>query len=76
MLITFFITWKIFKISSLPRGFVFYSVILVYSIFRFMTDFLRDQGTWLFGLTNAQYFAIIFGLISGYMLLKLGKAYK
>ena len=70
-LITFYITNKLFLLEKLPKGFIFYSFLSLYGIFRFFTDFFRDQGTWILNLTMAQYFSLIFIIIGLFNLKKL-----
>ena len=72
-LFIFFILLNNYKNKNLPKGFIFWSFIILYSGIRFFLDFLRDWDTWIIGLTHAQIYALIASLIGIYMLRKLKK---
>ncbi len=55
---------------NLKRGYVSWLFLLLYSIFRFFTEFYKDLP-YLYGLSLAQYVSIIIFLISGWFLIKL-----
>lgn len=57
---------------KLPRGVVFWLFILIYSIFRFITEFFKDLP--FYYLTLAQYLSIIMFAISSYYLIRIYKS--
>ena len=70
-LIIFITTYNLIKIKSLPRGFVFWTFTLMYSILRFIVEFYRDWPPAYFNLTWAQIVSIPLIIISTTMLTKL-----
>ncbi len=75
-LIIFIALWNLHKIKNLPRGFIFWTFILMYSFLRFFIEFLRDTSTFIIGLTRAQLIMIILFIISSIILSKLRKNIK
>jgi len=65
------------RTNDLKKGTLFWLFILIYSIFRFITEFYKDlpldYGLHLMGLNLAQYLSIIGILISAIFLYKLNK---
>ncbi len=53
-LIVFFILLKLNKIKDLPRGFLFWSFLLMYSIIRFFIEFLKDTKIIFWNLNLSQ----------------------
>lgn len=72
-LFIFIVLFVIFKIKTLRRGVIFWSFVGMYSVLRFFAEFIRDQSSWLWGLTMAQWFSIILGILAGIMLIRLTK---
>ena len=70
-LIIFSTTLYLYKFKELPKGFIFWTFVLMYSSLRFVAEFFRDWPTYLFGLTKIQLMSIPLAIFAGYMLLKL-----
>jgi len=71
--ITFAILLNLYKLKSLPKGFVFWSFIIAYSFFRFITEFFRESQITLFNLTTPQLLSIPLFIVGVVFLLKLKK---
>ncbi|MBS3149947.1 prolipoprotein diacylglyceryl transferase [Candidatus Woesearchaeota archaeon] len=71
-LMIFIILIKLFK-KEKPKGFIFYTFIIIYSIFRFFMEFLREDTQVLFNLTLTQLFIIPILIISIILLKSLKK---
>ena len=71
--ITFSVLLYLYKLKSLPKGFIFWSFVTLYSFFRFMTEFFRDQATTLFGLSTAQLMSIVLFILGSIFLWKIFK---
>ncbi len=69
-LVIFSTTLYLYKFKNLPKGFIFWTFVLMYSSLRFVAEFFRDWQTY-FGLTMAQWISIPLAIFAGYMLLKL-----
>jgi len=67
-LIIFITTYNLIRIKDLPRGFVFWTFTLMYSILRFIVEFFRDWPAAYFNLTWAQIVSIPLIIISALML--------
>lgn len=63
----------LYLLRKLPRGFIFWLFILLFSIFRFAIDFFKDLPFY-YGLTLAQYLSIPMVIISLYFLFILYKS--
>jgi len=75
-LLLFFVLWNLRKVRRLPRGYLFWSFVGLYSIFRFIVEFWKDWPL-TYGLTIGQWLSIPLILLSGGMLWHLrGKKYK
>ena len=72
-LVIFSTTFYLYKFKNLPKGFIFWTFVLMYSSLRFVAEFFRDWPTYLFGLTKIQLMSIPLAIFAGYMLLKLSK---
>ena len=66
-----FVLFFVWKIKGLPRGFVFFSFLIMYSFLRFFIEFYREWERPLLGLTYPQMINIGIFFISGYFLLKM-----
>jgi len=66
---------QLYKIKSLPRGFIFWSFISLYSLFRFFSEFVREGTTFFLNLTIIQWISIPLFILGVIMLYKL-KAFK
>ena len=69
-LIIFGVTYKLYMLKKLKRGIIFWTFILLYSILRFLVEFVKDMPTFL-GLTYGQIISIPLLIISIIMLKKL-----
>jgi len=69
--ITFSFLLYFYKLKSLPKGFIFWFFITLYSFFRFITEFFRDQQTTFLNLSTAQLFSIFFFVIGIIFVAKL-----
>jgi phosphatidylglycerol:prolipoprotein diacylglycerol transferase len=72
-LIIFFILLILYSLKNLPKGFVFWSFICLYSFLRFFVEFIRDVPTALFSLTWAQITSIILFFLAIFVLIRLNK---
>lgn len=59
-----FLFFVLLKIKPKGEGDLFFTFLLLYSIFRFFIEFLRDQPIFLFSLTQPQIIFAIIGIIS------------
>lgn len=69
-LLLFFILLNIRKIKNLPRGFLFWSFIRIFSLFRFLVEFYKDTQHYL-GLTIGQIISIPLIILAFIMIKKL-----
>ena len=69
ILIAGVLAW-LWKLRSLPRGFIFFSFLFMYSFLRFFIEFYREWERPLLGLTYPQMINVVIFFISGYFLLK------
>ena len=75
-LVIFITLWNLYKIKTLPSGFIFWTFIFMYSLLRFFIEFLRDNSNFVMGLTRAQLIMMVLFIISSIMLLRLKKNIK
>ena len=66
-LLLFFILFNLRKIKNLPSGFLFWSFIFLYGLFRFLVEFYKDFPLY-YGLTTGQYWSIPLIIIGAIML--------
>jgi len=75
--ITFLTLLYVRRLKNLPSGFLFWLFLLMFSIFRFFTEFYKDlplgYGLQVYGLNLAQYLSIGIFIISIIYLIKLKK---
>ena len=72
-LIIFGILWNMRKMK-LPKGFLFWSFLLLFSVFRFVVEFFKEYQTLHApGLTMGQWLSVPLFLVSFWFLWKLGK---
>lgn len=76
-LISFFILIYVRTLKNLPKGFLFWLFMLMFSVFRFFTEFYKDlpfgYGLQAYGLNLAQYLSIFILVISVIYMFKIFK---
>lgn len=72
--VTFIILYLLYKKPHKP-GFIFYNFIAIYGLFRFVTDFFRDDAPFLLGLSLGQVASLLMMILGVYFLIRC-KTYK
>ncbi len=70
------VIWQLWKIEKLPKGFIFFSFLCMYSFLRFFIEFYREWERPFLGLTYPQMVNVIIFFVSSYFLFKLYKSMK
>ncbi|MEK6955689.1 MAG: prolipoprotein diacylglyceryl transferase, partial [Nanoarchaeota archaeon] len=75
VIIFFILLLVLFNYKNRKIGFIFFTMLLIDSLFRFITEFYKDlpsdYGFFYFGLNLAQWFSIVIGLICLVYLIKI-----
>lgn len=69
----FIVLFKTYQLKKYKKGFIFWLFIFLYSMLRFIVEYLRVIGTYAFGLTWGQLISLPLIFISLYMINKLRK---
>ena len=71
--IIFLILLNFYKIKNLKKGTIFWFFILLYSLFRFLVEFVKEQQLLFLNLTYGQLISIPLLILAVIMLTKIGK---